>query len=444
MQHNRGIDLEREGQEQLGTEWQFGASSQACIAFIPMVEREKYLPIGEVQRGAEDFMDCVTRTYMDLLESKFTYLYTNNLLKPETRTFLEQNDYVEVATGRVTFSDRFTAVKSGTTRQGNSLKAPADSVHRDGLIPKCMLPKQESMTFDQYHDKSAITQEMEELGKKFLTFFDLNYEQVSVLDLDMALDKDMVNVAAYAWPTPINNEYPPQFGLPFNHSILAFKTPKTYIFDHYLDNGMADDYIKKLAPGYIFYPYGYRLYVGAEKTPSPLATLPETQKIPLFTWLAKMIAWLFTKTGPMPEIPKEILPEKPVEKPTVPVKESKLDNWTDAIEFFESGGDKDAQSYRRNNPGNIKGTDGKFLVFQTYEAGRAHLMNYLIRAATNQHEAYVRRAAQLKKNSSGALTIREFVEVYTFGDSAEIQKNYAACIARYCNATPETEIRNLL
>lgn len=71
---NRGIDLEREAQEQKGDEWQFGAASQPCIAAIPESEREKYLPIGQLQFGLEDFMSCATIGPINILEAKFTWL----------------------------------------------------------------------------------------------------------------------------------------------------------------------------------------------------------------------------------------------------------------------------------------------------------------------------------------------------------------------------------
>ncbi len=41
-----------------------------------------------------------------------------------------------------------------------------------------------------------------------------------------------------------------------------------------------------------------------------------------------------------------------------------------------------------NNPGAIRGTDGNFLTFPTYEEGFNYLCNYLERAATGQHKAY--------------------------------------------------------
>ncbi len=48
------------------------------------------------------------------------------------------------------------------------------------------------------------------------------------------------------------------------------------------------------------------------------------------------------------------------------------------------------KSFRHNNPGNIKGLDGKFLVFKTYEDGFYALCDYIERAITGRHKAYLK------------------------------------------------------
>ena len=63
-----GLDLKRERLELRGDEHRFGAKSPVCIAAINIGSRRLYLPEGEVQRGKEDFMDCVTRAYTSTME----------------------------------------------------------------------------------------------------------------------------------------------------------------------------------------------------------------------------------------------------------------------------------------------------------------------------------------------------------------------------------------
>lgn len=432
---NYGLNLELEKQHIDGTEWTFGAVSQPGLAHLSESERTDYLPSGELQRGKEDFSDCVTRGFLNSLEAQFNWLYRNDKLKPENKKWLEDKGYVQ--NDEVTFSDRFIAVLSGTTRNGNSMKAPVDAIRKNGLIPKSLLPKSSDMTWDMYHDPSKITDELKQLGQDFLTRFSINYEQVPKVLISNALKDDIIVVAGYAWTAPIDGVYPPAPDMPFNHCWINFQN-KYFAFDNYLDTD--GDWIKHLSEFYVFYDYGYRVYVSAQNVPA-LADLQEPQKTALWSWLTKMIAWIFTKNGTMPDIPPEILPEKEPEK--VEPKKSKLTDWADAIELFESGGNKNAPSYIRNNPGNLKRADGKFFEFATYQAGYAALCNYLVRAATNQHAAYVKEAARLKKNSSGLLTIKEFIAVYA-PDGPEVNKNYSQFIATRCGVTPDTAIRELL
>src|SRR3990167_7545769 len=171
-----------------------------------------FLPEGELQRGQEDFMDCASRAPINNFETQFTYAVQNKLFSDENIKWLKDKGYCDDF-GEVTFSDRFVAVGSGTTRQGNSLKAPNDYIRLNGLIPKSMLPKVATMTWDQYHDKTKIIQAMLDLGKEFLTRFTLNYEKV------------------------VDTQYP-----------AIVKNNLFECFDNYPET--ADDWIKRLAPNY--------------------------------------------------------------------------------------------------------------------------------------------------------------------------------------------------
>lgn len=261
MYKNHGLDLNKEHNEQSEQDYVFGGSGPTlvCITDIPEAVREDYLPQGEVQRGVEDFMSCATMSVLNILETKFTWLLKNGLLKNEQ--WLRDNGYVK--DGKITFSDRFTSTLSGTTRNGNSLKAPLDSVRVDGLIPKAMLPANSSMTFDDFH--SGVTPQMTGLGAEFAKRFKINYERVYAEDYEELLDKDMLDVAAFAWEEPINGVYPRSDHQP-NHAFLLYKNPAYYAFDNYLDEGKENDFIKKLAPDYSFISYGYRVTISNEES----------------------------------------------------------------------------------------------------------------------------------------------------------------------------------
>jgi len=250
--------LEREAQD--GTEWIFGAADLRCLAEgIPENERSWYLPIGEIQRGVEDMSDCASRGPVNLLEAKFNWLMDKLILSFENDLWLRQNGYID---NGIKFSDAFVSINSGTTKQGNSMKAPIDAIRKHGLIPKRMLPLEPNMTWEDYHNPERITADMRDLGKEFLKRFSINYEKVYEKDFETLLHKDLLNVAGYAWPEPVNGEYPRTDNDP-NHVFVAFKTPKYWIYDNYLDS-VDGNFDKKLASDYDLLDYAYRLLVNQE------------------------------------------------------------------------------------------------------------------------------------------------------------------------------------
>lgn len=261
---NYGLNWEKELAEQSPEDWQFGATSPQPLFTVPFAERRAYLPKGELQAGQEDFQDCASRSPNNILAPEFTYGYQKKLLNPENLKWLEEKKYPD-ANGVIDFSDRYVAIRSGTTRQGNSLKAPLDAIHNYGLIPKWMLPADPSMTWEQYHDPAEITQAMKDLGEEFARRFTINYERVYEPDFEAVLKTDEIDVGAFAWPAPVNGVYPRTGNTP-NHAFKIFE-PKYYAFDNYYDT-VDGDWIKRLAPDYDFVDYGYRVFISKETAPS--------------------------------------------------------------------------------------------------------------------------------------------------------------------------------
>lgn len=255
---NKGFDLEKERLDVEDTDWVFGGASLVCLAPVPPKEREANLPKGEVQRGREDFMDCASRAPLNILEDKFNWLLRNGRLKHEA-WFREQGYITE---NGFEFSDRFIAILSGTTRSGNSLKAPCQAIHEYGLIPKSKLPARKSMTWDEYHNREDVTGSLLALGEQFKTRFTINYERVYDESYRTLLDEDMLIFAGHAWPTPRKGEYP-RTNDPINHAFAGIRSPLYYIFDNYEES--PGDFIKKLAKDYNLLNYGYRLYISETK-----------------------------------------------------------------------------------------------------------------------------------------------------------------------------------
>lgn len=266
MPKNYGLDWERELREQKATDWRYGAASPIDIAAIPDAEREDWLPAGEIQRSEyDDMMDCASRGPLNIIEAKLTYLYTKGLLLPDNKKFLEDNGYV-TAKGKIELSDAFVAINSGTTRDGNSLKAPLDSIRTQGVIPKKLLPLVQTMTWEQYMDVKRVTPDLLKLGIEWKERFSMNYERVENYDFPRVAVDSFIDVAGFAWPDPVNGEYPKTSG-PFNHCFVIFQLPAYYIFDNYLDNGRQGDFIKRLAADYTFAEYGYRVVISSQQVP---------------------------------------------------------------------------------------------------------------------------------------------------------------------------------
>ena len=208
-------------------------------------------------------MDCVTRAYLNKLEADFNWLFRHNRLSLDSRAFLVENGYPRDDDSQgIEFSDAFIAIKSKTTKSGNSLKAPAQAIHEFGLVPKFLLPLESDMTFDDYHNPKRITPEIERLAKEFTKHFIINYEKVYPDHFEELYKEEMIVTAGYAWPDPINGEYPKVDYQP-NHSFLGIHRPKHVIFDNYRDT-IDGDFIKKLASDYNLLEYGYRIFISAE------------------------------------------------------------------------------------------------------------------------------------------------------------------------------------
>jgi len=254
-----GLDLEKQQNELSEEDHIFGGASSPCLAQIPMMERENYLPEGELQNIGEEKMDCATRSPLNKLELKLNYLIKNNLLLPENIKWFIEKGYV--TENGVELSDSFNSTLSGTTKRGNSLKAPLQSIKNDGVIPKSMLPQ--AYTWEKHHYRGRITQEMIDLGKEFKERITVRYEKVYEQDYENLIKKDLLGVAGYAWPVLKNGEYGKVSYTP-NHAFMIF-LPMYFAFDNYEEG--SGEFIKKLSYNYDFLDYGYRLYILSQQLP---------------------------------------------------------------------------------------------------------------------------------------------------------------------------------
>lgn len=185
----------------------------------------KYYPVGEIQRGIEDYSDCVTRGFGNEIEKQLNYIVDNNLFSKQTINWLVENGYFS-DDGKILLSNRVPAIMSGTTRYGNSLKAVIQWIENNGIHPRSMLSEKKKMTWNEYHNPSVVTQVILDVGKESKEYIKINYGRVFL------------------------SNFPKLFGY-----------FKWRIFDNYLDRGIAGDFVKHLAEDYIFMSYGYKIVI---------------------------------------------------------------------------------------------------------------------------------------------------------------------------------------
>lgn len=192
-----------------------------------------FLPTGEKQYAVGfDSMSCVSFSALNSLEAQFAWLIKNKKLSVAQMNFLSENGYLD-ADGKVNFSDRFTAIMSGTMRNGNYFTNVWDSIRRDGLLPERDFPMGGN-NWDEYHDKTKITEAMKAKAKKILEHFLFQYEWVFYSE-DPTFNDPKYNAAASAL-----KQAPIQIGMPMpaSHAIIAYRLvykKEIHTFDQYPD-----------------------------------------------------------------------------------------------------------------------------------------------------------------------------------------------------------------
>lgn len=143
----------------------------------------KYRPTEEKQIGVYfDTMSCVTFAALNSIEEQVAYLVEKGLLKGDGLQYLKDLGFFD-ENGKFNASDRFTAIMSNTTKQGNYLNAVWESIRVDGILPEKDLPsKLDDRTpweWEDWMDKKVITDELKEKAKKVKNVLQFAYEWVS-------------------------------------------------------------------------------------------------------------------------------------------------------------------------------------------------------------------------------------------------------------------------
>lgn len=189
-----------------------------------------YRPTNEVQykQFSFDTMACASFSANNCVEYQVNWMIQNGKLSPEMIAWLNSRGYLE--NGVLNLSDRFTAIMSGTTKQGNFFQAVWDSIRNNGVIPEREFPFSGN-SWDEYHDATKITPAMKALGQEWLTRFEAEYEWVT-FDNNPDFTPDQVSACKdmlrYA---PLNIAVP----VPGTHAITleTIQEPTLTVFDQY-------------------------------------------------------------------------------------------------------------------------------------------------------------------------------------------------------------------
>jgi hypothetical protein len=181
---------------QRDTDWIGGAIQYEVMA--PDGNWRQFLSVGERQHSpGADTMSCVSFSALNAIEVQH-----------------------KQQTGReVNYSDRFTAVMSGTTRQGNYLWKVADSIRKDGVLLEEDYPAPVNYTWDEYHQLPSL--ELINKAKLWLNNWEINYEWV-----DITLENMLYHLKHAPLQVVINNN---------THAVLNFLTEQDVYnyFDQY-------------------------------------------------------------------------------------------------------------------------------------------------------------------------------------------------------------------
>lgn len=127
----------------------------------PSGDWNQFLPPGEWQGNRKaDSMSCVTYSALNSVEAQEKLL---------TGT---QNNY----------SDRWTAKRSGTMRNGNYLWKVADTIRKEGLVLQESYPTPTEYTWDEFHVDipEPLSSKLLQEGSKWLEKFSIAYEWIPV------------------------------------------------------------------------------------------------------------------------------------------------------------------------------------------------------------------------------------------------------------------------
>jgi hypothetical protein len=199
------------------TDWTMGGETGITLPIrLDSGDWSTFLPLTEKQSSYTfDTVSCVTFSALNCIESQIKWMISQNLIPDDVWQILKDLGYVQ--NGELNFSDRFTAIMSGTTRQGNDVNSVWDSIRKDGLLPEADLPFGGN-SFETYHNKALITPAMKAKAKMILALFSFNYDYVFFSNGAITTDKSLKAIEALK-TCPVHAGIP----YPSTHAVMFYK-----------------------------------------------------------------------------------------------------------------------------------------------------------------------------------------------------------------------------
>ncbi len=183
----------------IGTDHFVGSTSTipyeaVCDDFTP------FLPDTDSQVGKEDWVRCVSESYVHVVSTYLNWALKNN--KFSQKQIDEMTDLGYIVNGRFDISIRAVAKMSGTDRTGNAQNIVAECVRKQGLIPNRDWPSDASMDWNTHY--ATIPQNLLVKARLILNYADFRYAWISS-DANSVADYKTVNqtIALHVKQSPV-------------------------------------------------------------------------------------------------------------------------------------------------------------------------------------------------------------------------------------------------
>ncbi|MFA5071892.1 MAG: hypothetical protein WC938_03585 [Candidatus Paceibacterota bacterium] len=227
-----------------------------------------YAPVFESQIGRYfDAYWCVSESFANQCEVFFDRWIELGTMHDSKLNWLKKSPFW--LNGRVRFSNRYLAIRSGTDpNYGNSGGNVAYCARHGGLAPLVLcdwnLEEKDPIknTKANLYDESTINPEADKWAKEFSEIFDIQYEWVNLQDLEKASQEGVVQVYILAWYKNGDKYYSPQPGKS-GHAIGFGQYSSITIIDQYQPQ------FKQIRAVSDFYPIALKINITEKSMEKP-------------------------------------------------------------------------------------------------------------------------------------------------------------------------------